>query len=63
MRKLTLVVDVDQPTANWIWESHKKNKSINGVNVLSISEGDKTRSSMDEPGFSDSDEEWQFKRE
>ena len=38
-RILTLVVEVDQPEADWIWESHLRGK-INGVIVKSISNGD-----------------------
>ena len=39
-RILTLVVEVDRPEADWIWENHKEGKAINGVKVNSISNGD-----------------------
>jgi hypothetical protein len=38
-RILTLVVEVEQPEGNWIWESHLKGR-VNGVTINSISEGD-----------------------
>ena len=39
MRKLTLVVEIDQPEANWLWEAHRDSKLINGVKVDSIADG------------------------
>ena len=43
MRILTLVIEADQPTANWIWESHLKNKMINGVTVDAIGSGNQLK--------------------
>lgn len=40
VRQLTLVISVDQPDANWIWDSHIKNTFVNGVLVEKIAEGD-----------------------
>lgn len=39
IRELTLLVDVEQPTANWLWESHIQWKGLNGVLVKKIGEG------------------------
>lgn len=42
LRELTLVVRVEQPTANWIWECHGQMKGLHGVLVTKICEGDQT---------------------
>ena len=39
MRTLTLVVESNQPDANWIWESHRNNELINGVKIQVIASG------------------------
>ena len=41
MRILTLVVEANQPEADWIWESHKKNEFTHGVIASMICTGDK----------------------
>jgi hypothetical protein len=38
MRRLTLLVDVDQPDGDWIWDSHSKGEMVKGVMVLGITE-------------------------
>lgn len=38
-RKLTLEVEIDQPMADWIWESHAEGLAHDGVRIVSISEG------------------------
>ena len=39
-RTITIVCEVEQPEANWIWESHRDGKFIHGINVTAISTGD-----------------------
>lgn len=48
MRKLTLLVEVKQPEANWIWETHKTQEMFLGVVVKAIGEGDKIKELEDE---------------
>ena len=38
-RQLTIEVEVDQPEANWIWESHLNGTKFHGMRVGSIEEG------------------------
>lgn len=39
-RLLTLVVEVDQPEANWLWELHMDGKPRHGITaVLALSDG------------------------
>ena len=39
-RTLTLVVDIHQPRANWLWRSFAECRYVNGCYVRSVSEGD-----------------------
>ena len=40
MRKLTLVVDANQPEADWLWESLKDRKPYHGIKVTTVADGD-----------------------
>lgn len=43
-RILTIVCEVDQPEANWIWESHMADRgTIHGVSIISIHSDDKVK--------------------
>ncbi len=48
-RILTLLVELeDKDTNNWIWDSHKDHKSLHGVKVKIICEGDQINYFEDE---------------
>lgn len=49
IRTLTLVVEVHQPQANWIWESHQAELEFDGVYVKAIAEGDRLKSETEFP--------------
>lgn len=38
-RVITIVCEVDQPEANWIWENHLKPGTTHGVSVIGIANG------------------------
>ncbi len=38
-RIITIVCSVDQPTANWLWETHLTGEIKEGIKVLAIGEG------------------------
>jgi hypothetical protein len=40
MRTLTLVVEAEQPRANWIWDDHVTNRARFGIKIVAIGEGD-----------------------
>ena len=40
MRTLTLLVEAEQPDANWIWDNHRDGNMTHGVNVTMIAAGD-----------------------
>ncbi len=42
-RILTLVVEVEQPEANWIWKTHIHGESFHGISIISIANNDKIR--------------------
>ena len=39
-RILTLVVEIDEESSSWIWDSHINANACNGIQVLVIGEGD-----------------------
>ena len=39
-RTLTIVVEADQPEADWIWNTHRDSKKQHGVVVNKIASGD-----------------------
>jgi hypothetical protein len=43
MRRLTIVIDVDQPDANWLWKAHSSGETIHGIRIEAIAEGDKLK--------------------
>jgi len=40
-RILTLVVEIEQPEANWIWKTHINGESFHGVSIIAIANNDK----------------------
>lgn len=48
MRQLTIVIDAEQPEANWLWDTMMQRKHIHGVQVFKIGDGDLTLDDKDE---------------
>lgn len=65
-RLLTIVIEVEQPAANWLWEIHRTGKGLHGVcsvhamaNGDQLEERDKIEKELEEMIKEDQNKAWE----